>query len=1095
MKKIFLLMTFAWFGLISFAQINVSGVVTDALNGEPLPGASVIIDGTTTGTITDMDGKYSISVNSENDVLVFQFIGYVQEKITVGNKTTINLQLVQDVTELGDIVITALGIRREKKALGYSVQDISGDVVTETNPANVVSALTGKVAGVQITTSSGQVGSSSTIKIRGNKSFTGSTQPLFVVDGTPIMNGISSARDNTTATDFGNAAMDIDPANIESISILKGASATALYGSRAADGVIMITTKKGASRKGVGVEVTSSVAFDNAYIIPNYQNDYGQGSRGSEYYWKNDNVYADSSYQAFHDAKEFFWNLKTGGRFMNMDESWGSRLDVGLMVPQMDSPLDENGNPIATPWISQPDNVKDFYETGITFNNNVALTAGNEKASGRLTFSNILQKGVSPNTDQTKNNIGINTRFNITDKLSFNTNINYVELKNDNLPQQGNSMRNPLLEFNSWFGRNVNMQYLEDHYEDIVSYDGELWAFNWLFWPNQHPNPYWNAYKNTMSRKRNRVFGNVGLNYEIMDGITLITRFGTDFFNENRKFLYHKFSRDWTQKYTDATNGIFWEQYRLESESNADVLLQIDKELNENFRITSTLGGNYRQAFDQFATTTGTNLVVPDFFSTSNFEGEPEVTFSKYKIVTQSLFGSVNVGFKSYLFGEFSYRQDWNSTLPAENRSFPYPAFNLGFIFTDAFGIESSFLNYGKLRAGLATVGDGTSAYALSPVFYSQGASFGGVNLFGVQSTLPTFDLKPEMTDSKEFGLEMKFLQNRLGFDVTYYDATTSNLILEVAVPYSSGYSAWLKNAGKIRNKGVELQMYGTPLETASGLTWDIDFNWSTNNNQVVELEGDLEALQLASMYSTYDIDLYAFPEDEWGVIYGTTFLRNDNGDILVGENGIPKTTPDRDTLGYVNPDWVGGIRNTLSYKGFYLTVFLDFRKGGDIYSVTKSVGQKTGILQSTVEGGIRENGMIAEGVYEEGAMIDHDDDPATPDIDVSGQPNQTRISAKDYWGVSRDWGELAIVDGSYLKLREITLSYQIPKSITQKILIQDATFSIYGHNLALLWKHESNDVNIDPEVSSGGTISGTGTESYQLPPTRTIGFKLNFKF
>ncbi|NOZ47401.1 MAG: SusC/RagA family TonB-linked outer membrane protein [Chlorobi bacterium] len=1094
MKQLILFFTLIWLGIYASAQIKITGQITDVLSGETLPGASVTIKGTAKGTITDIDGKFAIEASAETDVLVVSFVGYLSEERTIGTQREINVELAQDITQLGDVVVTALGIKREKKALGYAVQDISGDKVAETNPTNVVSALTGKVAGVQIITSSGQVGSSSVIKIRGNKSFGGSTQPLFVVDGTPIMNSISSARSSTTATDFGNAAMDIDPSNIESISVLKGASATALYGSRAADGVIMITTKQGTRRKGIGVDITSSVAFDKVYIIPNYQNEYGQGAYGSEYYWKNDGTYADSSYQAYHDAREFKWGLDGSGRLMNQDESWGSRLDVGLMVPQMDSPLDENGNVTATPWISRPDNVKNFYETGITYSNNIALTAGNEKASGRLTFSNVKQQGVSPNTDQTKNNLGLNTNFKINDKLSFETNINYVEIVNKNLPQQGNSMRNPLLEFNSWFGRNVNLEYLKDHYDDLVMYNGKKWAYNWVFWENQHPNPYWNAYKNTMSRERRRVFGNVALNYNIADGVKLISRFGTDFYNEHRKFVYHKYSRDWTPAYQNATNGIFWEQYLLESESNVDVILQIDRNITDNIRITSIFGTNYRLTSNQYATVTGTNLVVPDFFSTSNIEGDPIVSFSKYKKVTNSAYGSVNIGFKNYLFTEFSYRRDWDSSLPEENWSFPYPSLNIGFVFTDAFNINIPFISYGKLRAGIAKVGNGTFSYGLSPVFYSQGATaFNEVNLFGVQSTIPTYNLKPEMTSSKEFGLEMKFFENRLGFDVTYYDAVTENLILPVAVPPSSGFSAWLKNAGSIENKGVELQIYGTPLQTAGGFSWDIDFNWSTNNNTILELEGDMKSLWLTTMYAKYSMDLYAFPGDEWGVIYGTTFQRNENGDIIVGSNGIPKTTPDRDTLGYVTPDWVGGIRNTFSYKGFYLSALVDFRKGGDIYSLTKAVGQKAGILQSTVEGGIRENGMIVEGVYEENAMVDIDGDGVTED--VSGQPNQTVVSAKSYWSNSRNWGELAIVDGSFIKLREVMLSYKIPNSLTKKLLIQDATFSIYSHNVALLYTDKSNDVHIDPEVSAGGTISGTGTESYQLPPTRTIGFKLNFKF
>ncbi|MEN8157273.1 MAG: SusC/RagA family TonB-linked outer membrane protein [Bacteroidota bacterium] len=1091
MKYLSLIVTLLLFQLQLFSQVEVTGTVTDGESGEPLPGTTVSVEGTATGTITGMDGEFSINASSEEDVLVVSFIGYETQRVSIGSQRNISITLNLDVAELEEVVVTALGIKREKKSLGYSVQDVSGEDVSKTNPDNVVSALSGKIAGAQIVTSSGQVGASSTIQIRGNKSLTGNKQPLFVVDGTPIMNGISSARNTDTYTDFGNAAMDIDPANIESMSVLKGPSATALYGSRAANGVVLITTKKGAGKKGIGVEFNTSLAFDEVYILPNYQNEYGQGVGGSEYLWQK--LHPDLTYQEFNDRFGFAWATDGSGRGSKDDLSWGARLDEGLMIPQFDSPVNADGTIEATPWVSHPDNIKNFYETGISHQHNLALVSGNENASGRLTIGLADQKGTSPNTDQTKINVGLNSHFQLSEKISFDVNTNYTNLKNDNLPQQGNSMRNPLLEFNSWFGRQVDTKHLKDRYNDIILYEGEERAYNWMMgYPNQHPNPYWNAYKNTMSRSRNRVYGNAAINIELIKGVALMGRIGTDFFNEHRRYINHKYSRDWTDLYEFATNGNLWEQFRLESETNADLLLKINRELTEDFSLFATIGGNYRVAYDQFATTYGQNLIVADFFSTSNFAGEPTVSFTRYKKVTNSVFGSANLGFKRYLFLDLTLRGDWSSTLPRENWNYWYPSVNLGFIVTDAFNIESDVISYIKLRGGYAVVGDDTSPYKLSPVYYSQGnTTFNGVNMFGAQSTLPTYALKPELTNSVEFGGEFKFFMNRLGIDVTYYDALTTNQLIKVGIPYSSGYSGWFKNVGSIRNKGVELQVYGSILKSVDGLSWDVNLNWSTNYNTVVELEDGLEELKLTSYFN--DNDLMAFPGDEWGAIYGTTFLKNEAGEILVDRKGNPGEATDPEILGYVNPDWIGGVGNTLSFRGLSLYMLIDFRKGGDMYSMTKAVGQFAGILQSTVEGGVRETGMIVPGIYEEGARVDLDGDGTREE--AGGLPNQSVISAASYWESSRPWAELSIVDGSFVKLREVSLAYRLPGNLVSKAGIQQATLSVFGRNLALLYTHESNDAHIDPEVSSGGTLGGIGLEAYQLPPNRTIGVKLSLKF
>jgi TonB-linked SusC/RagA family outer membrane protein len=1068
---------------LTLAQTNtITGIVREKESNQPLPGVTVLEKGIANGTVTIPNGGFQLSIN-QGAVVQFSFIGMKTQEVKTDNLSTIEIWLEPLTEEISDVVVTALGIKREKKVLGYSVQDIGGKEISEMNTNNVVASLSGKIAGAQVVTSSGQVGASSTIKIRGNKSLTGSAEPLFVVDGTPVMNTISTAMNTDTYTDFGNAAMDIDPSNIATISVLKGASASALYGSRAANGVILITTKRGAKKKGIGVEISTSIAVDNVWFLPDYQNDYGQGRDGSEYEWKTN--YPGLTYQQFHDQREFRWDLNGKGNRMDWDESWGSRLDVGLMVPQMDSPVDADGNVTPTPWVSHPNNVKDFFETGITLNNSISLSGGSEKATGRLTISRVDQTGVSPNTDQTHNTVGMNTSVKLSDRFSFDANVNYSELNNHNLPPQGNNMRNPLLGLNGWFGRQVNMSYLKDHYNDLVEYKGSKKAFNWMMdYDGQHNNPYWLSNKNTMSRNRQRGYGNVSINYNILSGIDLTGRLGTDFYNEHRKYLYHQYSRDWSDLYANATNGTFWEQYSFESETNADLLLKIDRKLTDNISLFSTIGANYRNWASHYNTTSGANLVVPDFFSTSNFLGEPNVDFTKYEKETYSVFGSVNLGFKNYLFLDLTLRNDWSSTLPKGNWSYLYPSVNLGFIFTDALKMESSVLSYGKLRGGYAQVGNDTDPYQLKTTFQSQGTSFNGVNLFGSGTTLLKGDLKPEETKSVEIGGEFKFFNNRLGLDATVYHAQTFNQLLSVDIPNSSGSGKWMKNAGSILNRGVEIQLYATPV-SQSDFKWDILLNWSMNKNEVTALDDGLDRLQINTVYK--GTSLMAFPGEEWGAFYGTTFARNDRGKIMIDGNGMPKTSTTSTILGNVNPDWTGGLRNSVTYKNLNLSALIDFRKGGDVFSMTKADGQHSGLLEVTVKDGIRENGMVVDGVYEEGTVING--------VDMSGQPNQTRISARSYWRSSRNWAELSIFDGSYIKLREVTLTYALPKSFLNRMGILNASFSIYCHNLALLYLDKSNDTPIDPDVSYGGTVAGTGTEIFQLPSTRTFGCKLTVNF
>jgi TonB-linked SusC/RagA family outer membrane protein len=1066
---------------LSAQRKTIMGIVRDKGSNEPIPGVSVLERGTANGTITGNTGEFSIVVG-QNAVLKFTFVGMNSQEISVGNQTKIEVLLDESTEVLNDIVVTALGIKRDKKAMGYAVQDMKGDEIRESNNSNVVTALTGKVAGAQIITSSGQVGASATIKIRGNKSLDGMSSPLFVVDGIPIMNNTSDAR-NTIRTDFGNSAMDIDPNTIESISILKGPSASALYGSRAADGVILITTKKGTkAKKGFSVDVSSSVSVDRVGELPNYQNMYGQGYNGDEYNWKT-NYSQYATYQAFHDAREFKWATDGTGRRMDYDESWGTRLDVGLLVDQMHGKQQ--------PWVSNPNNVRDYYETGITNNNNIDLNMNTDRVTARFSIGYNNQTGTMPNTDQTKFNLGLNSGYKVSDKFKVDVSLNYIDLNNDNLPQTGNSMRNPLVEFNSWFGRQVDMKYLKAHYQDIVDYEGTPMAFNWMMdYPTQHQNPYWIAYKNTMSRSRLRTLGSISATYTLAKGIDLMGRVGTDYYTEKRFFKFPQYSRDWDTDLTkSAVNGTFWKQYQMLNETNADLILTIKRNITPDISSFITVGSNYRSSYDQYSTVSGVNLVIPNFYSTSNIEGTPSVSFTEYKKKTNSVFASANFGYKSYLFLDLTYRTDWSSSLPKSNWQYNYPSANLGFVFTEALkdvlNINPKLISYGKLRAGYAIVGSDTDPYQLAETYSTDGTPFNGVTLYTQSTSLKSSDLKPQKTKSFETGLEMKMLNNRVSFDVAYYKSRTFNQILGVGVSATTTKSTWYKNAGEIENKGVEVQLSLVPVKY-SNFEWDVDMTWSKNKNTVVKLEDGINQLQINSLY--YNSNLMAFPGKSWGTIYGTDYQKNDKGQTLIGANGLPITTTSSVEIGNVNPDWVGGLRNTFKYKNLSLSVLIDGRKGGDVVSMTKAVGQYGGVLQNTVEGGIRENGMIVDGVYTSGVKINN--------VDMSGQTNATRVSARSYFKATRPWGSLAVVDGSFIKLREVNLNYTFSQNpIFDKVGINRLTVGLFGNNLALLYKDKSNDVNIDPEVSTGGSISGVGLEAYQLPAARSLGLKVNVSF
>ena len=1088
--------------LASAQDRRVTGTVTDALDGSTLPGVTVVVQGTTTGTITDNEGRFEIAVPADG-VLVFSFIGMLTHTEEVGGRSVVNVALSADIATLEEIVVTALGISRERKALSYSVQGVGGEELAEAKDINLVNSLSGRIAGVQVTSGGGAIGSSSRITIRGSSSF-GDNQPLFVVDGTPISN-FATAVSQYGGADYGNAIMDIDAANIESVTVLKGGMAAALYGQNAANGVILITTKDGSGkRKNFGVNISSAVTFENPYIFPAYQNEYGQGLNGemfmyNQYLANNDLTAADYPYQDYAYERTFrYYNGRGGGLFDGRDESWGAKLDIGLMLPQFNSPftLDENGLPVYqnTPWISQPNNTRDFFETGLTMDNFFEIYGSTDNSVARLGVSSMQSQGTIPNTDLTRYSVNFSGDLKISERFSGRANINYVKNFSDNLPGGGYESDNVMQSIGGWFGRQVDMKALEDNWQtkDPFGY--------WYNWNQTYfSNPYFIVNRMLKSRDRNRVFGNFSLDYKLADWVSITGRIGNDYFGENRKEVFP----DGSIGIGVTQGGRFSINERVNNEFNADLFLNFDRPINDDIRIDGLLGGNYYQRNYRFQGMAAAQLTVPDLFTIGNVSGTPTTSMFTSKVVSNSLFGSLNVGFRNYLFLNATGRNDWSSTLPEGAWSYFYPSVGLGFVFTEAFGIESNIVSFGKVRGSWAEIGKATNPYNTRGTYASAPATFRGVTQFFISRQLPPVGLKNETTTSYEVGLEMAFLMNRLNFDITYFNNLSRDQILGVDISPASGYSSMLINAGEIQTRGVELLLNAGIIRNPAGFNWDVTFNWAKIENMVNELYGDLEAYQIASSWGGLTIE--ARPGKPYGTIMALGFARDEQGRVIVHPTtGRVIKTPVPVEVGNTTPDWLGGVRNSFSYGNLTVSALVDMRMGGDLFSVTHWFGGYAGVAQFTVENNVREDGVIiGDNILSDwGAVLAAVDGDGNILRDEDGFPigsgtaNNITIPAQtyfmDFWGNQ----EASIIDGSFIKLREISIGYDLPMSIVNRMgFITGAQVSLIGRNLALLYKHKSNNINIDPETGFGTSNAGVGLEQYQIPSSRSIGFRVNLNF
>ncbi|MCB2219813.1 MAG: SusC/RagA family TonB-linked outer membrane protein [Bacteroidetes bacterium] len=1102
MRKFTLFLAFIFIGMQIFAQDReIKGTVTSSDDGQPIPGVQVLVKGTSTGTITDLDGKYTIKVSDDAATLVFRYVGMASQEIAIAGQTTIDVAMEPDIMHLEGVVVTALGISREKKSLGYATQELSGEEISTVKTNNFINTLSGKAAGVQIK-NTGNLGGSSNILIRGASSITGNNQALIVVDGVPINNDVTNTDDQVRGRhgyDFGNSAADINPNDIESMNVLKGAAATALYGSRAANGVIIITTKKGertmAKKRVYGVNVSSNVTtgFIDKSTFPTYQQDYGAGY--GPYY--GDEPYTGLEQYDFNGDGATDLVVPT-----YEDGSFGQKFDPGLSVYQWDAFYPQSPNyRKPTPWVAAGDNGPiSFFETPWSFTNSVEVTGANENSNFRLSYSNQDQTGIMPNSHFVRNNVLFNGSYDVTKDVTVTASVNYINNKGKGRNATGYS-DNILSSFRQWMQTNVDYQQQKELYEATE----ENITWNPVSQDNLAPaywdNPYWTRYKNYTTDGRDRVIGYIQADWQINDYFSTMARFSTDFYSEiqeERKAIGSasgEFGVGTTAGRSDVTSG-YSRFNKSFYENNFDFMLRFNKDLSEDFNLSALVGTNIRRSeLDQVFASTDGGLIVPDLYALSNSVNPmlaPEETYNK--IGVNGIYASASLGYKNFLYLDATIRRDQSSTLPEDNNAYVYPSVSGSFLFSNVLDVD--WMDLGKLRLGYAEVGNDAPWGSIVDT-YDNNPVFGGTPLYSLPNTKNNAELKPERTTSLEAGLEMYFLNKRLGFDAAFYKTNTVDQIIPIAVSYTTGYSQKYVNAGEIENKGVELMVFGSPV-VSENFRWDVTLNWAKNINEVVALAEGVENIQLTRSLQS-GITINARVGEPYGTIQGQDFIYDDNGNKVVGEDGYYLKTPTSDVvLGNINPDWTGGINNRFSYKNWAFSFLIDWQQGGSVYSLDMYYGMGTGLyeetsytndlgnpVRNTLDNG---GGLILEGVT--GDVTYNDDGTYTV---TNTATNDIRVAGDDYrvFGWSKNPNAAFIYDATYIKLREVVLTYSLPKTTLENTFINGISFSLVGSNL---WIISKDLPHADPEASQGaGNVQGW--QSGVMPTTRNVGFTVNLQF
>ncbi|MFP4228565.1 MAG: SusC/RagA family TonB-linked outer membrane protein [Salinivenus sp.] len=1016
---------------------TISGTVTDAESGEPLPGVNVSVPGTSTGTSTDADGAYRLRVDASADSLLFSFVGYQSRRVAIEDRTTIDVALRSEAVEAEELVVTALGVERDEQTIGYSVQEVGGAEIEETADINVLNSLQWKLSGVSIQQSGTGAGGSTRIVIRGNRNIGSSNQPLFVVDGIPIQGQGAARTGEFGGVDLGGGISDLDPRSIEDISVLRGANAAALYGQEGANGAVVIETKKGTTDPEVTFSTRAST--ETPLVLPDLQNTYGRGSGGT--------VCGASTCGDTPDV-------------ISGDQSWGARME-GQTIE------DWTGEEV--PYRAQPGNVEDFFDTPYSTTNSLSFSTGTDSITARAAITDLRSGSLLPGGTFERTNLSLASSADVTDRLSVDGRVSYVTQSAFNRPQTAQSPDNVV--FNMYhFPRNLRLQDLRP-FEDAEG-ETRIWTDRNLARRN---NPYWAVNLNTNQDSRERMLGYLRLRYELAPWLNASLRGGTDYSSGRREA---RVASNTVYK-TDGL-GEYEVERNVSQTTTYDFLLDAEHDLTDDLFGRVLAGGSWKFENGEASGTSGRGLSVDGLFTPSNLESQtPIYGFSEKEI--RSLYSLAELRYKSYLFLELTARNDWSSTLPSSNNSYFYPSGTLGFVFSDL--IDWAPLSFGKLRASAAGVGSDTQPYATQLGFTVTGDGQSGRPFGSAPTVRPPVDLKPEITRSYEGGLDLGFFDDRVEFNGTYYRTNTRNQIISLDLPPASGFRQGTINAGNIRNQGIELRAQGTALQ-AGDFRWDVSANWAKNWSQVVELTPSLNTLPLSS---SFGVTVRATEGEPFGQITGESFARTDDGRRIIGDDGLPRTVPaaDSTTLGNVQPDWTGGLSNTFRYKGLSLRVLLDVQSGGDIYSLSNSVAARQGTAAFTVEGREAwysgEGGYVADGVVNTGS----EDNPTY-------EENTQAVDPQDYWNEVSSIAEAFVYDGSYVKLREVVLSYSLPDPLLARTPIKQASVSLVGRNLANLYK---DTPGFDPESSIGPNLSDQGREAFAFPQTRSYGMNLNLTF
>jgi TonB-linked SusC/RagA family outer membrane protein len=1011
----FLLLLFT--GVFAFAQDRtVTGTVTDSDANTPLPGVSVLVKGTSTGTVTDIDGQYSLSVPAAGTTLVFSYLGYGRQELTTGNSNVINVSLKAQESALSEVVVTAFGLEREKKSLTYTVQDVGTREFTEAREMNVMNSLSGKVAGLSINRGGSGVGSPTRVILRGNRSISGDSQPLYIVDGVPAR-GIEN----------------LNPDDIESITVLKGPNAAALYGSRANNGAIVVNTKRG--KQGFNVTLNTSYMFDDPLLLTKYQDVYGQGSGG-----------------VYSPASEF---------------SWGPRMD-GQPVAQWSRIEGKAGT--TYPFSPQPNNIRDFFQIGHTMATTLAVNGGTERSQTYFSYTYSDAAGVVPGNELKRHSLNLRLTNKLTDKLTLDSKINYIRQDiGQPLPEDEN-YANPTRHIYR-LPRNIRTEDISQF--EYVNAAGLLRQNYFNPGSNGGANPYWAENRNLRTSTLDRMIAFTSLNYQLAEGLSILARAALD------RSFGGSTNREYNNSYIIAENGRFSVGTSEAMEINTDFLISYEKSLNQNWAFNVNLGGNARKDRNTgLSSNTGPQLIVPNFFALAN---TPQVA-STYNIGSprdvNSLYAFTQVAWKNAVFLDITARNDWSSTLPKDNWSFFYPSVGLNAVISDLVEVPT-WLTFAKVRGSFAEVGNDTSPFQLQrQASFAAGGRSGYLSL---ATTLPNANLLPETTQSIELGADFRFVDNKVGLDFTYYKTNSFNQLFTVGLPVGSGASQFFTNGGNVQNEGIEAVITLTPVRRAD-FEWTITSNFARNISLVKEINDERPSVEIGSSFLTR----FRIEEgSQFGEVYSRGYLRDDQGRVIVGANGIPRTTPGFTVrVANFNPIWLGGIQNSFNYKNFRANFTIDFRQGGSITSFTNAIIYADGLTEETLQG--REGGLI----FGQNFMA-HE-----TAVRENGEPNNIPITAEQFWvnmgGRNAPIGEVFTVSATNVRMREAVVGYNIPAKKLEGLPINSVSINFVARNLFFLLNEAKN---LDPDVTVGTGSNSGGRESFAPPTARSFGFNLNLGF